>query len=153
MEDEMRERLRLLLLEDVECGRRPCLTCPYNYSDDACFEHMSGLIADHLIENGAILPPCKIGDVVYIRNKSWHIEQDGISSYQITNMTITQNKKGVWTKKYRAMYLLNGKTIDSQINFSFDDIGKTVFLTREEAEQKLKESENNGYYGKAGGVD
>lgn len=128
MEDEMRDRL----IELVKSSSQ------YISDDDYLVEK----IADHLIANGVIVPPCKIGDVVYIRNKPWHIEQDGISSCQITNLTITQNKKGVWTKKYRAMYLLNGKTIDSQINFSFDDIGKTVFLTREEAEQKLKESEN-----------
>lgn len=100
-------------------------------------------VADELIANGAILLPCKIGDIIYVMSKSWHVEIDDISSYQITNLTITQNKKGVWTKKYRAMYLKNGKTIDSQINFEFDDIGKTVFLTREEAEKKLEEMKNN----------
>jgi hypothetical protein len=62
--------------------------------------------------------------------------------YQITNITINQNKKGVWTKKYRAMAVENGKTIDWQLNFEFDAIGKTVFLTREEAEKALERSEN-----------
>lgn len=51
---------------------------------------------------------------------------------------ISQNKKGEWTKKYRAMLLRNGKTIDCQLNFKFDDIGKTVFLTKEEAEKELE---------------
>lgn len=139
MQSEMRERLvDLIVSADISL-----------FGSDKPYAEV---YADYLIENGAILPPCKIGDVVYIRNKSRHIPQGGISSYQITNLTITQNKKGVWTKKYRAMYLLDEKTIDIQLNFEFDDIGKTVFLTREEAEQKLKENENNGYYGKAGGV-
>ena len=90
------------------------------------------LLADYLLAEGVIVPPCKVGDIVY--TTLWH--------YEITNITITQNKKGVWTKKYRAMKVVNGKTIDWQLNFAFDDIGKTVFLTKEEAEMKLKENSN-----------
>lgn len=125
MQNEMRDKLIELLFE-LHSKKIPSM----------------GEIADHLLANGAILPPCKIGDIVYVKPKSWYIESDGISSYQITNLTITQNKKGIWTKKYRAMYLLNGKTIDSQINFEFDEIGKTVFLSREAAEKKLEEMKN-----------
>ena len=81
---------------------------------------------------------CKVGDVVY-HEKPYVSIHTGIQAYQITNIMISQNKKGVWTKKYRAMLLLNGKIIDSQLNFSFDEIGKTVFLTKEKAEQALAE--------------
>ena len=94
-------------------------------------------LADHLIENGVIVPPCKVGDIVYAPFDYW--SRNEIIPYQITNQTITQNKKLEWTKKYRAMVVKNGKTIDRQFNFSFDEIGKTVFLTREEAEKKLEE--------------
>lgn len=58
-------------------------------------------------------------------------------------MTDTQNKKGVWIKKYRAMRILNGKTIDRQLNFAFDEIDKTVFLTPEEAEKALEGYKEN----------
>ena len=92
-------------------------------------------------EQGLLLKlPCKVGDVVY-HEKKYATIHTGIQSYQITNIMISQNKKGEWTKKYRAMFLLNGKIVDSQLNFSFDEIGKTVFLTKEEAEAKLKEVE------------
>ena len=94
-------------------------------------------LADYLLASGMIVPPCKVGDVVYSYFHRW-IEEDGIFPYQTTNITITQNKKGEWTKKYRAMRLIEGKTIDWQLNFSFDDLGKTVFLTREDAENALK---------------
>lgn len=89
--------------------------------------------------------PCKVGDIVYYEHPYASVHT-GIQEYQITNIMISQNKKGVWTKKYRAMMLLNGKIIDSQINFSFDDIGKTVFLTKAKAEaalEKMKGEENN----------
>ena len=85
------------------------------------------------IEQGKIVElPCAVGDIVYASHRHWgtYIKGD-IMPYQITNITITQNKKGEWTKKYRAMEVQNGKTIDWQLNFAFDEIGKTVFLTPE----------------------
>lgn len=85
-------------------------------------------------EHGYLLVlPCKVGDVVY-HEKSYASIHTGIQPYQITNIMISQNKNGMWTKKYRAMLLLNGRITDNQLNFSFDDIGKAVFLSKEEAE-------------------
>lgn len=109
-------------------------------------QYMGGLecqLADYLLKNGVIVPPCKVGDIVYALH--WHFGtylKGDMMPYQITNIVITQNKKGVWTKKYRAMEVKNGKTIDWQLNFEFDEIGETVFLTREEAEKHLERSEN-----------
>ena len=94
-------------------------------------------LAENLIANGIICPPCKVGDKVYSSEYDWQKAKDVIVPYQITNITITQNKKGVWIKKYRAMRILNGKTIDRQLNFAFNEIDKTVFLTSEEAEKSL----------------
>lgn len=97
-------------------------------------------IADYLLDNGLIVPPCKVGDIVYAQHWHWGTYLKGdIMPYQITNITIAQNKKGIWTKKYRAMEIQNGKTIDWQLNFEFDEIGDTVFLTQEEAEKSLAE--------------
>lgn len=93
-------------------------------------------IADHLLADGVICPPCKVGDVVHAKGE-WWLDKDEVVDYLITNIAITQNKAGEWKKKYRAMRFFGGKTYDSQLNFSFEDIGKTVFLTREEAEQAL----------------
>lgn len=90
--------------------------------------------------------PCNVGDIVYAPRLYWgsyDTSINGIVPYQITNISISQNKKGVWTKKYRAMEIKNGKTIDWQLNFSFDDLGKTVFLTLEEAEAKWNELSRN----------
>ena len=84
-------------------------------------------------KNNAIYLPLQVGDVVWSNKFYFYKHEDGEPlPYQITNITITQNKKGEWTKKYRAMELRGDKTIDSQLNFSFDDIGKTVFKSKEE---------------------
>lgn len=114
-----------------------------NRTKDPC--HLNGLyewaddIADHLIANGIICLPCKVGDTVYSYKHSWCIE-DGIAPYQITNIIITQNEKCEWTEKYRALRVINGKTINWQLNFASDEIGKTVFPTPEEAEKALERS-------------
>lgn len=93
---------------------------------------------EELEEQGRLIKlPCKIGNIVYHDNPYSTIHT-GIQPYEITNVMINQNKKGEWTKKYRAMLLINGKTVDHQINFAFNDIGKTVFLTKAEAEKELE---------------
>lgn len=95
-------------------------------------------------ERGLLLKlPCKVRDAVYYESQYATVHK-GVQTYQITNIMISQNKKGEWTKKYRAMMLLNGRIVDSQLNFSFDDLGKTVFLTKEEAEQALAERNEIG---------
>ena len=85
-------------------------------------------IADYLIANGVIVPPCKVGDKLYEITS-----RKTISEYQVTAIHIE----------------LFGIFVDWKITQGFVDryisdmpageIGKTVFLTREEAENALKE--------------
>lgn len=75
--------------------------------------------ADYLLENGVIVPPCKVGDTVY--------ETDGIRIYELIILDISLHKN----KPYYETESLD-----------FDDyaIGKSIFLTREEAEKALEVS-------------
>lgn len=98
---------------------------------------MYDMIADYLLDNGVIVLPCKIGDTVWFKSK-W---QSCIEPYEITNLMLSQNKKGEWTRKYTAYLLQSEKTMDVAIRFTFDDVGKTVSLTREAAEEALKARE------------
>lgn len=82
-------------------------------------------IAEHLISNGAIVPPCKVGDRVYRPSDCLGVVQFVIISFNI----------------YESEMFF---TDDSENIIYLSDIGKTVFLTREEAEKALKERENNG---------
>ena len=76
--------------------------------------------ADYLLENGVIVPPCKVGDSIYRCGDpikaiyEWEIEHIEISACEIVYID------------------------DSDNEFTDEDIGKTVFLTREEAEQAVK---------------
>lgn len=84
-------------------------------------ENFNEITADHLIENGVIVPPCKVGDVVYLIGEFTH----QIVCSRVT--AIIYDDGGIWLA-------LNGFLCMS-INQS---LGKTVFLTREEAEKALK---------------
>ena len=76
-------------------------------------------IADYLLENGVLVPTIAIDDTVY------RIGQD--------------DKVYEWQIAYIQAYKDENVYIDDSDNYIFEsDIGKTVFLSREEAERALK---------------
>ena len=72
--------------------------------------------------------PCKVGDTVWICEEDFGI----VLPYTIDLISFVGKGCG-----YSANCNHNGELIDS-IDFEDDDIGKTVFLTREEAEAALE---------------
>ena len=101
------------------------------YRDNAAELSFANLILD----DGWIRPPCKIGDTVYrIVKMSTGVSQKSKSFFKDgkTIGTITLCEP---TKKYfvRCVDVTKNNLIDVCENF-----GKTVFLTREEAEKALK---------------
>lgn len=96
-----------------------------------------------------IFLPLSIGDPVYKTDKyeivytpnenpTWkRVLQPHIEELFVTNLMISQNKKGEWTKKYRAC---NGRI---RCDFSFDDIGREVFTTEYDAEYAIEEMKKN----------
>ena len=66
--------------------------------------------------------PCKVGDTVYDIDYG-----DGVDVGTVTEIEIKKQDRLVWSG------------CDC---WDFDDFGKTVFLTREEAEEALKERES-----------
>ena len=80
-------------------------------------------MADYLISKGIIVPPVKVGDIVY------HLfPKQGIVPHRIRRIQL--NSKGLW------LFDKNGA-------FSINKIGKTIFLTYEKAEKALKEIRDN----------
>lgn len=98
-----------------------------------------GTIADYLIENGVIVPTLRVGDTVWVVYKLlWSNPcEKFISEFVVKSISIYCNSKGVWTKKFRIRKVINGKTVDVQKDIKLDDIGKTVYLTKEDAEKAL----------------
>lgn len=120
--NDMRDRL-IELISDMENE----LLRAYQYTTD---EYIIASIADHLIENGAILPPCKVGDTLYDISEFVNgCSYPEIYEYTCEYITIFKDKDGETVFEIDA------------INFHFNDFGKTVFLTREDAEKALRERE------------
>ncbi len=92
------------------------------------------ILADHLLAEGVIVPPCKVGDTVY---RIWSVGKHGksIANFVVTN--VSQCALNTWIVRYQKP----SKTLTSYPTIyqcNFDDFGKTVFLTREEAEDALR---------------
>lgn len=132
----MRDRL-IELLEavyknpKVRCPRSDELTCEgckYDLGDQC---NISAIIADHLLESGVIVPPCKVGQVVYVlrsktsNGKNLYLRDERISHYRVF---------GDWS------FMCFESERLSVPEYLW---GKTVFLTREEAEKALAERSND----------
>ena len=125
----MRDRL-IELLCNVKCEGEECFgSCPHRIGQKCNkvqrLEMCSVFaIADYLLAEGVIVPPCKVGDIVYTINegilKKWKVRFIGYNSQGEFKMHIT-------TEKFTEMLEVWDYAI-----------GKTVFLTREEAEKALE---------------
>lgn len=80
--------------------------------------------------------PCKIGDMVY----SYCKVVDQIVGYSVEDVHIDKEQTRYFATAFDVYY---GEYLD-EIEFTEDEIGKTVFFTESEAEQKLKELKENG---------
>ena len=89
-------------------------------------------IADYLLENGVIVPPLKMGDKVWIID--WCYE---VNEYEITHIRWNRDLNGQSFSYDSIMVGKNG----ADIGFADEDIGESVYLTREEAEAKMKEGD------------
>lgn len=86
-------------------------------------------VADHLLANGVIVPPCKVGDTVYIIDEA----KDECSEDYVLDVKVLQlfvNKLGI------ALDLK--LPLGMRLN-TWAVVGRNVFLTREEAEKALAE--------------
>lgn len=130
----MRDRL-VKLLHDVECkGEEEFGNCPERRHGrcrtvqklEMC---QIGVIADHLLANGVIVPPYRCGTVVYVVRSQ------------------TSNGKNLYMRKERIDHYrtFNNGTFmifeSGRISVRDDLWSGCVFLTSEEAENALKEKE------------
>lgn len=100
---------------------------------NGCARYWASLIADKLLAEGVIVPPCKVGQKVY---KVYDIESVHRRALELEVLLIEIGNITRICLKTTKNYLYN---FDKA---SFEDFGKTVFLTREEAEKALAERSN-----------
>lgn len=114
----MRDRLIELLLESEQ----------FNGADGKAD---ANTIADHLLENGVIVPPYRCGTVVYVVRSQ------------------TSNGKNLYMRKERIDHyrMFNNGTFmifeSGRCSVRNDQWNRCVFVTPEEAEQALKGGESN----------
>lgn len=106
----MRERL-IELLEDCGRSQMPMVAGLELWADD---------IADYLLANGVIVPPCKIGDTV------WYIS--GIHNSLVKSAKVEEIYHGDGGFAFHLCRSYTYFTLQQE----------DVFFTREEAEAKLK---------------
>ena len=101
-------------------------------------------MADYLLANGVIVPPCKVGDKVYSLMECTCEDIDGVHTpceyYTEIAEKMCSHPKGDCPYEYRIAECI---VTDMNLLRFTKKWGKTVFLTKEEAEQKLKELKEN----------
>ena len=134
----MNDRDRLIeLIADIQNDfEKWCVEC----AEDGHKDHqpLGEYLADKLLQNGAIVPPCKVGDMVYyiINNNIQEVKVSEIKIYG--NNYVAANAKCLdECEMCDCACDCSKKTCSVWVDYK--SLGKTVFLTKEEAEEKLKE--------------
>ena len=106
----------------------------------------SEIIADHLLANGVIVPPCKVGQKVY-----YHSDH-----FKIKNPKALKDEREPWINEAKVDEIALSCFEDGELiirldvdfgceyastDFDISDFGKLIFLTREEAEKALAQRE------------
>lgn len=115
---------------------------PYGVSVGAKFEqHFCEKVADHLLANGVIVPPCKVGDTLWV---NWLRFKEKYETHPVTVYAFRCD-----TKKNNMRICVEGQFEISAYGgsythyykgtFAWNSVGKTVFFTKEEAEKALAE--------------
>lgn len=152
MRDRLVELIGKELLDYASWNTEMTLAGNYNMPS------VEEIIADKILDDGWIRKPCKVGQTVYVDCKTWR------SAYLWVNYPHTFIKDKYYivadvvaivkTRKQTLVKLgtYNEATFTREYErYPISAIGKTVFLTREEAEQALVTDNNVGDKTEKGG--
>ena len=115
---------RFMWSEDGKVWERDLTHCAF---DGEAIDRLAEL--EDKIEDGTLIElPCKVGDIVYEVIKGLPIQEWEIISID-------------WSRTYGKNYVMWGKRKRDLAHWKFwrEDFGKTLFLTKAEAEARLKE--------------
>ena len=127
-----RERLIELIKQSTQkCDTTDCNRCKYWNTNDCGAARM----ADILIKNGVIVPPCKVGDELYcVYSPPYPANPADKGKWFMGEFEVARFHYGI---KGLSIEMYGYGTVKES------EIGKTVFLTREEAEKALAERSEN----------
>ncbi len=101
-----------------------------------CARHWAEIIADHLLKNGVIIPPCKLGDTVwYISTENLHVA----FQKELKARTVKEPIEGILITK--DGFYINTYNMEEAKNY-FDKVGEDyAYLTKEDADAEIKRRE------------
>ena len=107
----------------------------YDHFCDQCGvnkdSHYIENLADYLLENGVIVPPCKVGDTVYFVERNSGKPIGDIIAFEVLQVGRTKNND---TAKAR---IIGSDSVFEIPHFTIDNY--SFFLSEEEAKKALKE--------------
>ena len=121
---------------ELECGEY-CDSCSQGAGNCKTVENMIKKLATYedLEEQGSLVRlPCKVGDTVYRVNVG--------AKQPIISMTVSEIHFLCYKNERAVRFDAIGKEDMGESCYRLEDIGRIVFLIREEAEKKLKEFKN-----------
>lgn len=118
---EQREKLTNLLLKIPKENRIKI----FGISQGESYVKAS-YIADYLLENGAIVPPCKVGDTIFYIGY-------GIKDGKVEKVIRQEKVEMISTDGYE-IYL----HVPRALKVNVSDMGKRMFLSQKEAEKALE---------------
>ena len=92
-----------------------------------CARHWAEVIADHLLANGVIVPPCKVGQTVYY-----------ISGFNGDEKICGKKVKRILFDNEGLVFTVRGMYMD------FNIPENELYITREEAEEALEKMKGGG---------
>ena len=122
---------------ELECGEY-CDSCSQGAGDCNTMKKMINRLAEleDLEEQGLLVRlPCKVGDTVYRVNAG--------AKQPIIPMTVSEIHFLCCKNERAVRFDAIGKEDMGESCYRLEDIGRIVFLTREEAEKKLEEMKKN----------
>jgi hypothetical protein len=135
----MRDRL-IKLLKRIDFNFSEQCVCALE-DGYKCTPDFAEFFADHLLAEGVIVLPCKVGQWVYV---PWRWEgQQAVAMVKVEEIAF-------YDSQMHYMFFIDMESDDESFNQAFggwkigESIGETVFLTREEAEKSLAERGENG---------
>ena len=98
-------------------------------------------IADHLLANGVIVLPCKVGDTVYI--VYWQKGRRGghITEVLCSGVHVTEKVTKYGRNEKKRYIVVRHELSGLSSHLDIDKLGDSWFLTREEAKAALKEGQ------------
>lgn len=130
---------RLINLIKPYMSAEPCKHETGSCGLTSCSKCRAWDIAEDLLKNGVMFPPIKVGDLVYYIDGGHYKSPENCKVSKPCKVVEISYKM---QRKSNTNRILEGFIIENGTRYSFDGIGKTVFLSYEDAIKEMEHRRN-----------